>query len=331
MDNLLPYEKVEREIIIKKKAKTSDKFGCRPEDRSVEELINYGIVNIDKPKGPTSHQVSAYVQKILGIKKAGHSGTLDPAVTGVLPITLGKATKIVQLLLLAGKEYVTLMHVHKDVDEYELHKAMSKFIGKIKQLPPVKSAVKRRVRDRKIYYLDVLDIKKQDVLFKVGCEAGTYIRKLVHDMGLSLDSGAHMQELRRSKVALINEETIVTLQDLADAVYYWKEEGNEEPIRKAIMPLEKGAEHLPKIWVLDSTVDSLCNGTNLKVPGIVKFESGIELDQAVAIMTLKDEIICFGRAKMSSLELQKNDRGIVASTDKVFLKSGTYPKYEKEE
>ena len=143
MENLLPFERIERKILVRKESETNEKFGCRPEERKTGEIINYGIVNTDKPKGPTSHQVSDYVQKILHIDKSGHSGTLDPAVTGVLPIALGRATRIVQSLLIAGKEYVAIMHLHKDADEQALRETISKhFIGKIQQMPPIKSSVK---------------------------------------------------------------------------------------------------------------------------------------------------------------------------------------------
>lgn len=174
----LPFENIKREILIKKQTETNPNYGCEPEKRAVETLINYGIVNIDKPKGPTSHQVSDYVKRVLGLDKAGHSGTLDPAVTGVLPVALGKATRIVQTLLPAGKEYVALMHIHKDVGEDKVKEAFVKFTGKIKQIPPIKSSVRRRERERNIYYIKLLEIDEKDVLFIVGCEAGTYIRKL---------------------------------------------------------------------------------------------------------------------------------------------------------
>jgi len=153
-------------------------FGQFPEQRPVAELINNGIVNIDKPKGPTSHQVSDYVQKILQINKAGHSGTLDPQVTGVQPVALGQATRITLFLLTAPKEYVGIMHLHKEVDEKFLFQTVQKFIGKIKQMPPIKSAVKRQMRIREIYEFELIEIKGNDVLFRVKCQAGTYIRKL---------------------------------------------------------------------------------------------------------------------------------------------------------
>ncbi|MBT3721173.1 RNA-guided pseudouridylation complex pseudouridine synthase subunit Cbf5 [archaeon] len=324
----LPFEKIKREILLKKEAQTSDKFGFYPENRTVEELMQFGVINIDKPAGPTSHQVSAYLQKILNLDKAGHSGTLDPNVTGVLPITLNKSTKIVQTLLKAGKEYICLMHLHRPVEEFELYKVFEKFTGKIKQLPPIKSAVKRQIRERRIYYIELLDIIEQDVLFKVGCQAGTYIRKLVHDMGQELKVGAHMAQLRRTKAGPFNETSLFTLQDVSDAYYYYKEKKNDKFIRRVIMSIERAVSHLPKIWVIDTAVDSLCHGASLAVPGISKLEAGIEIDELVAIYTLKNEFICFGRAKMSSLKMM-GEKGLAVKTDKVVMAPGIYPRFNR--
>ncbi|MFT4304674.1 MAG: RNA-guided pseudouridylation complex pseudouridine synthase subunit Cbf5 [Candidatus Woesearchaeota archaeon] len=325
---LLPFEKNKREIIVKKEFLTSDKFGKDPNNRSVDELINYGIINVNKPKGPTSHQVSYFVQEILNIDKSGHSGTLDPKVTGVLPVALKKATRIVNVLLPSGKEYVCLMHLHKDHEEYEIRKVMDSFVGTIDQLPPIKSAVKRQMRKRTIYYIKIHEIIGKDVLFTVGCQAGTYIRKLVHDIGKKLGSGAHMTQLIRTKAGPFNLKNSWTLQDLKDAYYYYKEENNDKFIKQIILPIEEAINHLPKIWVMDTTVDSLCHGSDLALPGICKFESGINENDNVAILTLKNELICIGTAKMSSDEF-KEKKGRAVKTDKVFMDIGIYPKYNK--
>ncbi len=167
---------MDAQLFIKKQAE--GQFGKAPEQRTTEEIIKYGIVNIDKPKGPTSHQVSDYVKKILSVDKAGHSGTLDPQVSGVQPVAISKATRIVEFLLTAPKEYVCVMHLHKDVEEQKLHQITQQFVGKIKQLPPIKSAIKRQIREREIYEFEILEIKGREVLFRVKCQAGTYIRKL---------------------------------------------------------------------------------------------------------------------------------------------------------
>ena len=315
MESKLPFEKINREILVKKEAKTNGTL----KEIKAEELINYGIVNIDKPAGPTSHQVSDYVQKILGISKAGHSGTLDPGVTGVLPIALGRATRIVQNLLTAGKEYIALMHLHKKVDEEKLRKALNEFVGKIRQKPPLKSAVKRVEREREIYYLDILEVNGQDVLFRIGCQAGTYIRKYIHDFGQRIGCGAHMAELRRTRVAAFDESTLATLQDLTDAFYYYKNEGNEKFIKKIIQPIENAVRHLPKIWVLDTTIGSLCHGVDLKIPGISRIETNIDEEEIVAVMTLKDELIAIGTTKMDSYDIMEKDKGIAVTINKVFM------------
>ncbi len=326
----LPFERIKRDILIRKKAKTSPNFGKDPYKRDIKENIGYGIININKPKGPTSHQVSSYIKDILKLDKCGHSGTLDPKVTGVLPTATGRATRIVQTLLNAGKEYICVMHIHKEVNEEELRKVIGSFVGKIKQLPPIKSAVKRQERYRKIYYLHVYEIIEKDVLFKVGCQAGTYIRKLCHDIGKKLGVGAHMAELIRTKAGPFNSESMVTIQDLEDSLYYFNKEGNEKYVRNVILPLEQAVTHLPKVWVLDSAVNSLCHGTDVGVPGISKVESDIQLDETIAVMTLKEELVCLGKARMISKDIQKKEKGIAIKVEKVFMLPGTYPKKRKE-
>ncbi len=330
--NLLPFEKLKRSILIKRDAQSSDKYGCPPEKRTVEQLLELGIINVDKPRGPTSHQVSAYVQKILSVKKGGHSGTLDPKVTGVLPVAIGRATRIVQALLIAGKEYICLMHLHKEVEEEKIREAIASFVGTITQLPPLKSAVKRQHRQRNVYYIEVLDIVgNKDVLFSVGCQAGTYIRKLCHDIGKKLGTGAHMAELRRTKAGPFNESTLATMSDLTDAFWHYKNEGGDKYLRHVVQPVENAVNHLPKIWVIDTAVDALCHGADLAIPGIVKLESGIEPDQNVAIMSLKGELIALGKSKMNSDMMMKKDKGIAIKTNKVFMQPGTYPRVQKRE
>ncbi|MBN1502914.1 RNA-guided pseudouridylation complex pseudouridine synthase subunit Cbf5 [Candidatus Woesearchaeota archaeon] len=325
----LPFEKRESKTLVKKESESSPKFGKKPDARTVKELLNYGIVNIDKPSGPTSHQVSAYVKNILEIKKAGHSGTLDPKVTGALPVALGKATKVVQTLLKAGKEYVCLMHLHKPVPEYKLNKIMTEFTGKIKQLPPIKSSVKRRWRFRKVYYIEILEIEGQDVLFKVGCQAGTYVRKLCFDIGKALGIGAHMAELRRTKAGPFDETTLFSLQDLADAYFYCYEKNNELFLKKVIQPMENAVAHLPKIWVFDTTVDTLCHGASLAVPGISRLDSDVNKEELVGVFTLKNELICLGTSKMTSKEILQNQKGIAVCTEKVLMEPGIYPSVQK--
>ena len=128
------------------------------EKKSVEELLEFGIINIDKPSGPTSFDISDYIRKKLGIKKTSHFGTLDPKVTGVLPIALNRACKLTGFFLGENKEYVGIMRIHKDISLKEIEKAVKKeFTGKITQLPPVKSRVKRQERVREIKSFKILE------------------------------------------------------------------------------------------------------------------------------------------------------------------------------
>lgn len=313
-----------QDISVKKEAPTDERYGRNPNKRPVEELIHYGVVNLDKPPGPTSHQVSDYVQQIISIDKAGHSGTLDPRVTGVLPVALGRATRLAQLLLKGGKEYVGVLHLHGSVDEEKIKKTITQFfVGKIKQVPPIKSAVVRREREREVYAFDILEIDGNDVLFRVSCQAGVYIRKICHDLGQKLGVGGHMADLRRTRVSHFNEDDVVTLQDLKDAFVLWKEEGNEKFIRFCVKPAERIVEHLPKVWVFDSAVESICHGRDVGVPG-VSMLTQMNKDDVVAIMTLKDELVALGVAQMDNTDILKKDKGLAVKAHKVFMLPGTY-------
>ncbi|MBI2564671.1 RNA-guided pseudouridylation complex pseudouridine synthase subunit Cbf5 [Candidatus Woesearchaeota archaeon] len=325
---LLPFEKIKRNVLVLCESKTDPKHGCFPENFSVETLLNYGVINLNKYKGPTSHQVSDIVKKVLNVQKAGHGGSLDPHVTGVLPIALGRATKVVEFILKAGKEYVCLMHLHKKVSKDIILTAFKGMIGEITQLPPRKSAVVRSWRKRNIYYTEILEINGQDVLLKIGCQAGTYIRKYIHDFGILIGIGAHMAELIRTKAGPFNYANWVTIQDLEDAYYFWKEEHNEKLIRNCIKPVEFAVSHLPKVWVFDSSVNTLCHGASLKIPGISKIHSGIQKQEIVAVMTLKDELIAVGIAQISSEQIMSEKKGVAIKTQKVFMQPGTYLKQQ---
>lgn len=299
-------------------------YGKYPGSRSIEELIRNGIIILDKWPGPTSHDVSATLKKIFNLKKTAHAGTLDPAVSGVLPIMLENACKAMPALQKLDKEYVGVVHLHKDVSDSQLHESLKNFIGEIKQTPPKRSAVARRERLRKVYSFELLGRQGRDVVFRVNCQAGTYIRKLIDDLGKKI-GGAHMAELRRTKVGRFDESKAVKIQDLVDAYEFWKEK-QDESIRKYILPIEAAIEHLGKIIVKDSAVASIANGSPLYTAGICKIESGIEKDDLVALLTLKGELIALANAGMASEEMLHR-RGIAAKTDKVMMEKGIYPKF----
>ncbi len=277
---------------------------------SVEELLNFGVVIIDKPKGPTSHQVSAWVRDILHIKKTGHAGTLDPKVTGVLPVALGRATKLINLLHLVPKEYVGVMRFHKDFDEDRLREIINEFEGEIYQVPPLRSAVARRLRKRKIYSLKILDMLERDVLFRAKVESGTYIRTLCNDIGEAMCIGAHMEDLRRTATGHFREEDAHTLQDLLDAYIFWKEEGEEKYICNVIRPAEDIVSFLPRIIVKNSAIDALVHGAPLYRPGVVEMDK-VNKGDYVALYTSAGELISVSVAVLEDDIIAKPFRVVI--------------------
>lgn len=280
---------------------------------------------LDKQQGPTSHQVDNWIKRITGVNKASHGGTLDPRVSGVLVIALDNATKLMPILLSSKKEYVALTYLHAEMPEQKVRKALDEFIGKIKQLPPKKSAVARRVREREVYYLETLQVKGRYVLFRVGTEAGTYIRRLADDLGKKLGCGAHLQELRRTKSGIFDETQIHTMQDLSDALALWKEKGDESKLRDVVLPMERLADGMKCVVIKDGAVGAIANGAPLAVGGITKVDGGIEEGELVAMLSLKGELVAFGPALMGSEEMTKAAKGLAVKTDKVLIEKGVYP------
>jgi len=294
--------------------------------RFLEEYIKYGLIVVDKQAGPTSHEIVAWVKRLLELDRAGHGGTLDPKVTGVLPIGLQESTKVVQALLEAGKEYVCVMRTHVDVEESRVLGALGLFVGEIYQRPPVRSSVRRRLRTRVIYGIDYHEGDGRNWLFRVACQSGTYIRKLCYDVGEILGCGAHMHELRRSRSGPFTEADLVSMYDLSEALDFLKEEGDEAPLRRVIRPLEDALGLLPKIWVRDSAVDALCNGASLAMPGVLRLNSGIERGSMVAVLTQRGEAVALMEAEASTEEIAGAERGLTAKPLRVILRRGTYPR-----
>jgi H/ACA ribonucleoprotein complex subunit 4 len=310
--------------LTRSEEETDERFGKRPEERSIEEMIPLSVVIVDKHSGPTSSQITQWTKEILGVNKAGHSGTLDPAVTGVLPVALGHSVKAMPLLVGLEKEYVGVMHLHREVDGKVLREEAAKFIGKIKQLVPKKSAVARRVREREIFYFDIVEIEGRNVLFKAGVEAGTYIRKLVHDLGQSLGFGAHMTELRRTKVGSFDEKNSFSLVGIKDSYEFWKS-GDSKLLRKILIPIEHAVDISKKVFVKDSAVDAVCNGSPVYPIGVTRVQEGLIAGENVGIFTLKDELVAIGIAKMDAEKIVKAKRGVAVRTDRVIMQKGIYP------
>jgi H/ACA ribonucleoprotein complex subunit 4 len=329
MPETTPPWEIERKLLVKAEAKTSPRYGCRPEERPIEEYIRFGLINLDKPPGPSSHEVAAWIKRLLDIEKVGHGGTLDPKVTGILPIALLDATKVIQALLQSGKEYICITKLHAKIPENRIKTILEEFTGTIYQRPPLRASVKRRLRKRRIYRLELLDARVQDrnILFRVACEAGTYIRKLAHDIGEALGCGAHMRELRRVRSGpFAEDDSLVTLHDVAYQYAEWKETGDEGKMRRLVQPMEKALEYMPKATVRDSAVDSICHGANIAAPGVLSLETGIEPETPLAIFTQKGEAVALAKALASTEQIMRMDHGIVAATQRVFMSRGIYPK-----
>lgn len=247
--------------------------------------------------------------------------------TGVLPVTLEESRKIVQALLLSGKEYVCVMKLHGCVSKKQVTAVLKEFEDTVYQRPPLRASVKRQLRTRKIYYLDFLEMDGRNVLFKVGCEGGTYIRKLCYDIGEVLGCGAHMQELRRTRAGpFVEDGGIVTLHDLAYGFMEWRRNGDTALLRRYIQPMENALALVPKIYVRDSAVDAVCHGANLTAPGVVSIETGIDAGSTVAIFTLKGEAVALAEAEASTEEIINMTHGVAAKVKRVLMPRGTYPK-----
>jgi len=322
--HFLPSDK-KRKRLIRVQAKTNPNYGKSPDERSIKELLNCSMINLDKPNGPTSHQIDAWLREILEADKVGHGGTLDPNATGILPIAIGNATRVLQVLLSAGKEYIGVMKLHKNIDKNKILDVCKSFVGDVSQIPPVRSAVKRVRRKRSIYYFEVIQIKEKNVLFRVGCEAGTYVRTLCVDIGRKLKCGAHLAELRRTRVGNLREEDMVILHDVKDAYAFWKEEGDEKEFRSKILPMERMMDHIPKVVIRDSAVDAICHGANLAIPGVVEIDTDIKKGDMVAVLTLKGEGVALVNALLSTEDIIQKDTGMCANIERVLMNKGTYP------
>jgi tRNA pseudouridine55 synthase len=308
---------------------TDPDYGSAPSARPIRTYLEYGLIPLDKPRGPTSHEVVAWVRRLVGVAKAGHSGTLDPPVSGLLPIGLEHATKALSLLLLFPKEYKGVMRLHSSVPRAALDRVVSEFTGEIFQRPPQRSSVSRQTRTRTVYQLELTESSGNLHLFRCLCQSGTYIRKLVYDIGEVLGVGATMVELRRTRVGpLAEEEGLTTLHQLNDAVFRLGQ-GDEAPLRRLVLPVEDTLGDLKRVVVRDSAVDAICHGARLAVPGVLSASASVTKDDTLAILSQKGELVAIGKALMDAEEMGRLRRGLAATTERVVMKQGTYPRLWK--
>ena len=303
-------------------------YGTPPSERSIEQLLESSVVIINKQAGPSSHQVAAWLRDSFELNSTGHGGTLDPNVTGVLPVSIGQASKVIKVMQESPKEYVCLMKHYQSQRKANVLDMFTKFTGPIYQIPPFQAAVKRELRIRRIYEIEMLEHSSKKTLFRVLCEGGTYIRNLCEDIGSALGSGGIMEQLIRTKSGPFGIENSVTMIEAHDMYKAWKDSGDQTKLSSILKPLEDMLVDIPSIEVKDSAVDALCHGADLGVPGVAMVSKNMKRGQLISIKTTRGEAIALGRATVNASEIAEKpkSKGKVAKLERVIMKRGTYPR-----
>ena len=319
--------KVLSEIIFDKKSTTNLKFGSLPLKRSLDELLNSGILLVKKPRGPTSHQLTAWVREILGIKKIGHGGTLDPMATGLLTILCGRATRLTDIILKGDKRYISVIRFGRDIDSKELEVILSNLSGEIYNVPPKESAVKVQVRTRIIKSLNLIDYDQsaRTAAIEISCVAGTYIRTLTRDIGLLLDTSCEMLELHRDRTSIFDETMACDMHQLKDAIFLWKEHNDERRLRKLLTPVETILSKIPTITIKDGAVAAMTHGAPLARPGVVDASPGINSGSLVVITSMKGEAVAVANTSVHIDDVLNMTKGQVAVAKSVLMPTGIYP------
>lgn len=294
-----------------------------------------GILNILKPPGMTSFDVVAYLRRVLKTKKIGHTGTLDPDAVGVLPICVGKATKVIEYIVEKDKAYRAEVTFGVETDtqdssgkivrtcdvnlsEDDIKTAMLNFIGKIEQIPPMFSAIKidgkklyelaragieieRKPRNIEIYDIQIINISddKNKVLFDVKCSKGTYIRTLCADIGQSLGCGGHMSLLVRTKAGKFDIDSSLTLEEVDKYI-------SEQELDSKIITVDKVFDNLQRIILNEQEEKRLLNGVWIRVKNL-----GFEKDSFISVYNSNDVFIALG-------EIFYKEESLYLKTKKVF-------------
>ena len=308
-------------------AKTNNSFGCNPEERPLEELLECGIILIDKPPGPSSHQLAAWARSMLGINRIGHGGTLDPFATGLLTLLCGRSTKITAELLRKPKSYVAVIRFKTPVPEDELKSLVDTMKGEIFNVPPKESAVKVQVRTREVSESKLVQTEEDDRvhLLSISCEAGTYIRTMVKDLGLLSGKKCELLELHRSKSGTLEDQMACSMQQLSDAVFLWKQHDDPRGLERLVCPVETVLNDIPSIVIKDGAVSALSHGAPLARPGVVSVPKGLPLGSTVLISSLKEEAVAVSELSVHSDSIPEMKSGQIAAPKTVIMPPGTYP------
>ncbi len=293
-----------------------------PGDRSPAELLTFGVVNLDKPPGPSSHQVSGWIRDAVDEKLSTleasepidrRARTLDPKVTGCLPVMLGDATRLAQVFL-EGKGVRCCPRVSRSG-------AVGRRIDRRRvrgtDLPEAaaKSAVSRRLRVRTIHDLDVLEREERRILLRIRCESGTYVRKLCHDLGLAMGTGGHMGALRRTMTEPFDDTDLHTATEFLDALAFWLEDDDPEPLYDVVDPAERILENLARVTIAESAAHEVANGAPVYAPGVLDVGSDASHGDLVACFTPAGAAVCLGELVGS----READSGVVVDLERVLV------------
>ena len=312
--------------ILDSEAGTDPHFGTMPDERTIEQLLASGFILVDKPAGPTSHQLAAWARDLFGLQRLGHGGTLDPFATGVLPLMAGRCMKITNKVLKHRKSYIAVFRFKTPPTEGQLDEIMGKMTGRIYNVPPEVSAVKVQVRTRRIFKFERLDFNEKDMVARITCEAGTYIRTMARDMGLMLGSPVELKELRREHSGVFSLDDCVTMDAVADAVWLWKECVDASALMRIVQPIEKLLADVPRCVVKDSAVAALTFGAPLLRPGIVSVPAGIPSGEDILITSIKGEAVGFVKLTVDTDNIGAMENGEVARPSMVLMDTEVYPR-----
>ncbi len=298
--------------------------GTPPFPAMVQERIQQGaFLLVDKPRGPTSHQVAAWVRDLLGVERAGHAGTLDPHVSGLLWVGVGPALKLLPLLLDFPKRYVGVVDLHGRVPAAELAAVLAEFQGPIFQTPPVRSAVRRERRIRTIYRLTLLEREGPHLLVDVTCESGTYIRSLAVDVGEALGVGAHLAELRRIGTGPFKEDQSTSLHALADAVAAARG-GSPEALLRMLHPIEEVRREFPQVLLKPGAAAAVAHGAGVARGGIRSVSRPFPEGAQVVLIAPDGAFLGIGEARVASERFSSVPHGWVIESRRIMVDSADY-------
>merc|ERR1712025_1039010 len=302
--------------------------GASPLKRDITNYVKSGFICLDKPANPSSHEVVAWIKRILRVEKTGHSGTLDPKVTGCLVVCIDRATRLVKSQQSAGKEYVCIYRLHESIPQKRVAQELEKLKGALFQRPPLISAVKRQLRVRSVYESKLLehDEERNMGIFWVSVESGFYARTICVHLGLMLGCGGQMQELRRPRSGVMTEKETSTMHDILDAQWLYDNHKDETYLRRVVRPLEALLTKHKRIIMKDSAVNAICYGAKILLPGVLRYEDGIEMGEEIVVCTTKGEAICLALAQMTTSTMASCDHGVVAKIKRVVMERDLYPK-----